>query len=255
MNLALDVNEWSASCSRETAGIALWYSAGLRAGWSGIRVPPGAENFSLHHHVSTGSGVHLASYQNGNKIWIAFYGQQSWNPKPMFNESVIRCTQTKQHWFRDMWCVGTSVSNRHVLQQQCFTSCPYGNSFLVRWYTNSPLMPCLCLSGLRVSSSLNRKRGIHVPHSPDLTSGFFLLGVFKRHYSSWKSAKCKWVVAELSWLQSRFKMKCLPISCFLMERKGSLFCSHKPCQKISCFLNACQYLAKNRISSWCVSCH
>jgi hypothetical protein len=42
-------------------GIAQRYSAGLRAGWSGFRVPPGAENFSLHHRVQTGSGAHPAS--------------------------------------------------------------------------------------------------------------------------------------------------------------------------------------------------
>jgi hypothetical protein len=40
-----------------------WYSAGLRAGWSGVRVPAGAGNFSLHHLVQTGSGAHPAFYQ------------------------------------------------------------------------------------------------------------------------------------------------------------------------------------------------
>jgi hypothetical protein len=38
------------------AGIAQWYSAGLRAG---------AGNFSLHHLVQTGSGTHPASYPMG----------------------------------------------------------------------------------------------------------------------------------------------------------------------------------------------
>jgi hypothetical protein len=37
------------------AGIAQWYSAGLRAGWSGVSVLAGARNFSLHHRVRTGS--------------------------------------------------------------------------------------------------------------------------------------------------------------------------------------------------------
>jgi hypothetical protein len=41
---------------------AQWYSAGLRAGLSGVRVPAGAGNFSLHHRVQTGSGAHPASY-------------------------------------------------------------------------------------------------------------------------------------------------------------------------------------------------
>jgi hypothetical protein len=47
------------------AGIAQRYSAGLRAGWSGIRVPAGAGNFSLHHCIQTGSGAHPASYPTG----------------------------------------------------------------------------------------------------------------------------------------------------------------------------------------------
>jgi hypothetical protein len=43
------------------AGIAQWYSAVLRTRLSGVRVPAGAENFSLHRHVQTGSGAHPAS--------------------------------------------------------------------------------------------------------------------------------------------------------------------------------------------------
>jgi hypothetical protein len=38
------------------------HSAGLRALWSGVRVPVGAGNFSLHHRVQTGCGAHPASY-------------------------------------------------------------------------------------------------------------------------------------------------------------------------------------------------
>jgi hypothetical protein len=37
--------------------IAQWYSAGLRDGWSGVRVPTGAGNFSIYHLFQTGSGV------------------------------------------------------------------------------------------------------------------------------------------------------------------------------------------------------
>jgi hypothetical protein len=44
-----------------------WYSAGLRAGWSVVRVPAGTGNFSLHHRVHTGSGAHPASYPMGNR--------------------------------------------------------------------------------------------------------------------------------------------------------------------------------------------
>jgi hypothetical protein len=39
-----------------------WYSTGLLAGWSGVRVSAGAGNFSLHHRVQTDSGSHPASY-------------------------------------------------------------------------------------------------------------------------------------------------------------------------------------------------
>jgi hypothetical protein len=52
------------------AGIAQWYSAGLRAGWSGFRVPAGAGNFSLHHRVQTGSGAHSASYLMGTRSFF-----------------------------------------------------------------------------------------------------------------------------------------------------------------------------------------
>jgi hypothetical protein len=48
------------------ARIAQWYSAGLRAGWSGVLVLAGDGNFS-HHRVQTGSGVHPASYPMATK--------------------------------------------------------------------------------------------------------------------------------------------------------------------------------------------
>jgi hypothetical protein len=38
------------------------YSAGLRTGLSGVRVPAGAGNFSLHHRVETDCGAHPASF-------------------------------------------------------------------------------------------------------------------------------------------------------------------------------------------------
>jgi hypothetical protein len=49
------------------AGIAQWHSAWLRAGWSGIRIPTGAGNFSLHHCVQTDSGVHPRALSLGIK--------------------------------------------------------------------------------------------------------------------------------------------------------------------------------------------
>jgi hypothetical protein len=44
------------------AGIAQQYRAGLQTGRSGVPVPAGAGNFSLHYRVQTGSGAHPASY-------------------------------------------------------------------------------------------------------------------------------------------------------------------------------------------------
>jgi hypothetical protein len=42
-------------------GISQWYSAGIRAGWSVVRVPAGAGKFPLYHRVKTGFGAHLVS--------------------------------------------------------------------------------------------------------------------------------------------------------------------------------------------------
>jgi hypothetical protein len=49
------------------AGMAQWYSAGIRVVWLGVRVPVGAGNFSLHQRVQTGSGAHQASYPTGTR--------------------------------------------------------------------------------------------------------------------------------------------------------------------------------------------
>jgi len=43
--------------------VEVFYSAGLRAGWSEVRIPVGAGNFSLHHRVHTGSGAHSPPIQ------------------------------------------------------------------------------------------------------------------------------------------------------------------------------------------------
>jgi hypothetical protein len=50
------------------AGVAQWYSAGLRAGWSGVWVPARAGNFSLHHRVQTGSEAHWDSYPMSSRV-------------------------------------------------------------------------------------------------------------------------------------------------------------------------------------------
>jgi hypothetical protein len=43
------------------------YSAGLRAGWSVVRVPSGSGTFSLHHRIQISSGAHPASYPMGTR--------------------------------------------------------------------------------------------------------------------------------------------------------------------------------------------
>jgi hypothetical protein len=52
---------------QEGAGIAQWYSGGLRFGWSGVGAPVGVGNFSLHHRVQNGSWAHPASYPMGTR--------------------------------------------------------------------------------------------------------------------------------------------------------------------------------------------
>jgi hypothetical protein len=47
-----------------SVGIALGY--GLDDRGSRVRFPAGDENFSLHHRVQNGSGVHPASYPMGS---------------------------------------------------------------------------------------------------------------------------------------------------------------------------------------------
>jgi hypothetical protein len=59
------------TCLREIVSISFepgWlsrYSAGLGAGWSGVRVPTGGGNLCLHHRVQTGFEAHPASYKIG----------------------------------------------------------------------------------------------------------------------------------------------------------------------------------------------
>jgi hypothetical protein len=48
-------------------GVAQRYSAGLPAGWPGVRVPAGVGNFSLQHRVQTGSEAHPAPYPMGSR--------------------------------------------------------------------------------------------------------------------------------------------------------------------------------------------
>jgi hypothetical protein len=49
----------------DSVGIALGY--GLDEPGSGVRLPAGAGNFSLHHRVQNGSGAYPASYPMGTR--------------------------------------------------------------------------------------------------------------------------------------------------------------------------------------------
>ena len=45
----------------------------LRGGWSGVRIPPGANYFYLLRNVHFGSGAHLASYSLD--MWLFLGGK------------------------------------------------------------------------------------------------------------------------------------------------------------------------------------
>jgi hypothetical protein len=74
--------------------IAQWYSAGLRAGWSGFRVPAGAGNFSLHHRVQTGSGAHPASYPMSTR---GCYPEVKWREREA-DHSPPPSSEVKKAW-------------------------------------------------------------------------------------------------------------------------------------------------------------
>jgi hypothetical protein len=64
-------------------GTAPWCSAGLGDGISGVRITSGGWEFSLYHHVQTGSGAHTASYTMGTRAlslvvrWSALEAEHS----------------------------------------------------------------------------------------------------------------------------------------------------------------------------------
>jgi hypothetical protein len=84
------------------------YGAGLRIGWSEVRVPTGAGNFSLHHRVQTGSGAHPTSYPMGNRD--SFPGGKAareWSchspPSKVEIRNACSYTSTPQYAFM-AWC-------------------------------------------------------------------------------------------------------------------------------------------------------
>jgi hypothetical protein len=76
------------------AGIVQWYSAEIRTGWSGVRVPTGAGNLFLHHHDQTGSGTHPASYPMGTRG--TFLGVK--RPGHGFDHSPPPSAKVKTEW-------------------------------------------------------------------------------------------------------------------------------------------------------------
>jgi hypothetical protein len=66
LHTAINFSHVTITKSRDSSdGIALGY--GLEDRGSRVRFPAGAGNFSLHHHVQNGSGVHPASYPMGSR--------------------------------------------------------------------------------------------------------------------------------------------------------------------------------------------
>jgi hypothetical protein len=79
------------------AGMAQWYSAGLRAGWLGVRVPAGAGNFSLNHRIQIGSGAHPASYPmdiGGSFLGVKRPGRKADHSPPSSSEVKNAWTHT-----------------------------------------------------------------------------------------------------------------------------------------------------------------
>jgi hypothetical protein len=108
-------------------GIAQWYSAGLRVGWSGVRVPAWARNFSLHHRVQTGCGAHPASYKMGSRGSFPggeAAGAWSWLPCSAEVKNAWSYTSPPQYTFMASWLV--KKSTRTTLPLPCrpiFWSC------------------------------------------------------------------------------------------------------------------------------------
>jgi hypothetical protein len=70
------------------------YRAGLRAGWSGVRVPAGSGNFSLHRRVQTSAGAHPTSYLRGiggSFLGVKQPGREANHPPPSSAEVKKVC--------------------------------------------------------------------------------------------------------------------------------------------------------------------
>jgi hypothetical protein len=93
------------------SGLAEWYSGELGGGRSRVRVPAGAENFSLHHRVQTGSGAHPASCPMGTRYQGAFslgikrpgFEADHSPPSSAAFKNALCYTSTPQYAFK-AWC-------------------------------------------------------------------------------------------------------------------------------------------------------
>jgi hypothetical protein len=88
------------------AGLAQWYSAGLRAGCSVVRVPAGTGNFSLHHCIQTSFGAHPASYPRVKRS-----GREADHSPPFSSEvkNEWSYTSTSQYAFMAWWSIKKST--------------------------------------------------------------------------------------------------------------------------------------------------
>jgi hypothetical protein len=98
-----------AAISRWWSRIAQRYSAALRTGWSGVRVPIGAENFSPNHRVQNGSGAHPASYPTGTRgsfPWLKRPGREADHSPPSSAEVKNAWSYTSTpHYAFIAWCL------------------------------------------------------------------------------------------------------------------------------------------------------
>jgi hypothetical protein len=87
------------------AGIAQWYSAGLRAGWSGVRFSAGAGKFSLHHRVQAGLEAHPSSYPMGARgSFPGCKAAAAWSWPPSSSTEVKECVELYLHSPNTPWC-------------------------------------------------------------------------------------------------------------------------------------------------------
>jgi hypothetical protein len=139
------------------AGIAQWYSAGLRARWSGVRVPAGAGNFSLHHCVQTCSGAHPASYPMGTRGSFPVVkrpGREADYLPPYSAEVKKLWSYTSTPPYAFMMC-SVKAQGQLYLYQKWFCSSEFNtDSSVLRHYYSRALQVCVQWQGMPVVETL-----------------------------------------------------------------------------------------------------